>query len=88
MVTSQHRQSEKIFSLNVHGRVRYIENRTKVQNEKREKYLDPNKLNNLNVQFLKELPIIGQSPASYRGGPGSVPGLSLWDLCWIKLHSD
>jgi hypothetical protein len=30
----------------------------------------------------------GQSPASHRGGPGSIPGQSMWDLWWTKWHWD
>ena len=30
----------------------------------------------------------GQSTACHRGGPGSVPGQSLWDLWWTKWHSN
>ena len=28
----------------------------------------------------------GWSPASRRGGPGSIPGRSMWDLWWTKWH--
>jgi hypothetical protein len=28
------------------------------------------------------------SPASHRGGPGSIPGQSMWDLWWTKWHWD
>ena len=30
----------------------------------------------------------GQSPTSHCGGPGSVSGLSTWDLLWIKKSRD
>jgi hypothetical protein len=30
----------------------------------------------------------GYSPASHRGGPGSIPGRSMWDLWWTKWHWD
>jgi hypothetical protein len=30
----------------------------------------------------------GYSPASHRGGPGSIPGQSMWDLWWTKWHWD
>ena len=30
----------------------------------------------------------GQSPASHRGGPGSITGQSVWDLWWTKWHWD
>jgi hypothetical protein len=30
----------------------------------------------------------GQSPASHRGGPGSSPGLVIWDLWWTEGHWD
>jgi hypothetical protein len=29
----------------------------------------------------------GKTPASHRGGPGSIPGQSMWDLWWTKWHS-
>jgi hypothetical protein len=30
----------------------------------------------------------GYPPASHRGGPGSIPGQSMWDLWWTKWHWD
>jgi hypothetical protein len=30
----------------------------------------------------------GQSPASHCGGPGSIPGQSMWDLWWTKWQWD
>jgi hypothetical protein len=45
MATPQHRHTEKI----VCGTVRYFENSTNVQNEQREIYPTPKKLNNLKV---------------------------------------
>ena len=33
-------------------------------------------------------PCGGQSPASHRGGPGSISGQSMWDLWWTKCHWD
>jgi hypothetical protein len=30
----------------------------------------------------------GKSPTSHRGGPGSIPGQSMWDLWWTKWHWD
>jgi hypothetical protein len=30
----------------------------------------------------------GKSPASHRGGPGSIPGQSMWDFWWKKWHWD
>jgi hypothetical protein len=31
---------------------------------------------------------MAQLPASDRGGPGSIPGQSMWDLWWTKWHWD
>jgi hypothetical protein len=28
------------------------------------------------------------SPDSHRGGPGSIPVQSMWELCWAKYHWD
>jgi hypothetical protein len=30
----------------------------------------------------------GYSPAFHRGGPGSIPAQSMWDLWWTKSHWD
>jgi hypothetical protein len=34
------------------------------------------------------VPWLRQSPASHRGGPGSCPGQSMWDLWWTEWHWD
>jgi hypothetical protein len=57
----------------IHGRQKYT------------KYL-PSYLSNVQsraVPWLRRL-----VAASHRGGPGSIPGQSIWDLWWTKWHWD